>query len=305
MVLNFWQRAGEAIAVAGLLAVTLGACNDSDSGGEAADGRVQVVATFYPLFEAAQRVGGDRVAATNLTAAGAEPHDLELTSGQVDDIEDAEVVLVLGGGFQPAVEQAVERAEGRVVNFVDDERVLADTPGAGTDPHVWLDPLLMRRIAEEVRAALVEVDEPGRQTYEANAAAYMAELDELDHSFQEGLSNCQRRTIVTSHDAFGHLARRYGLVQEAIAGVSPEGEPEPQRLAALADKVEAEGITTIFTETLVSPQVGEALAREANVATAVLNPVEGLTAAELDAGKSYRSVMLDNLAAIRSALGCP
>jgi zinc transport system substrate-binding protein len=264
--------------------------------GDGADGRVGVVASFYPLAEAARRVGGDRARVDDLTPAGAEPHDLELTSGQVDAIERAEVVFYLGHGFQPSVEKAVRRSDGLLVDVL---------RGVETsDPHVWLDPVQMKGVVERVRDAYADVDKPRASRYQANADGFARELDALDAAFRQGLQDCDRRVFVTTHGAFGHLARRYGLTQRAIAGLSPESEPAPGRLSALADEVRAEGITTVFTETLVSPRVADSLAREAGVKTAVLNPLEGLTEDDLRHGRSYVSVMYDNLTALRSALGC-
>jgi zinc transport system substrate-binding protein len=176
-------------------------------------------------------------------------------------------------------------------------------PG-GTDPHVWLDPTLMAAIADEVGAALTRADPAGASVYQQNAAAYGAELEALHREFSDGLRDCDRRVIVTAHAAFGYLAARYGLMQEPIAGVSPEAEPDPRRLAELADLVKREGVTTILTEELVSPRVAETLAREAGVKTAVLNPLEGLTPEELTQGEDYASVMRQNLSTLRVALGC-
>ncbi|MGI8984685.1 MAG: metal ABC transporter substrate-binding protein [Acidimicrobiales bacterium] len=287
------------------LTMTFGAA--CGSGGGAGDGRPQVVAAFYPLFEAAQRVGGDLVQVRNITPAGSEPHDLELNSRQVDQIEDAAVVVFLGRGFQPAIEKAAERAKGakvEVLSGLDDLRPAAGDDQLDVDPHVWLDPRQLKAIVGQVAGALSTADPANTATYEANAGAYSRELDELDAAFVAGLANCERRVLVTAHDAFGYLAGRYGLTQEAIAGLEPESEPTPQRLADLAGTVRAGGTTTIFYETLVSPKVAESLAREAGVRTAVLDPLEGLTDADAKAGRTYVSAMRENLAAIRLALAC-
>jgi zinc transport system substrate-binding protein len=151
---------------------------------------------------------------------------------------------------------------------------------------------------------MTRADPSGASIYERNAERYRGQIEALDQRFREGLHDCARRVIVTSHAAFGYLAARYGLVQEPIAGLSPEAEPDPKRLAELADLVRREGVTTIFTEELVSPRVADTVAREAGVKTAVLNPLEGLTPQELARGESYVSVMGENLAALRVALGC-
>ena len=291
-----------------LLAMGLAAGCGGGGGGDDADGRLPVVAAFYPLYEAAQRVGGDLVQVRNLTPAGSEPHDLELSSGQVDRIEDAEVLLFLGRGFQPALEKAAQRAQGSKVDVLTG---LANLRPGGSgddalevDPHVWLDPLQQKAIVAQVATVLAGADPANRAAYEANAATYSRELDELDAAFTQGLAQCQRRVLVTAHAAFGYLAARYGLTQEAIAGLEPESEPSPQRLAELTAKVRSSGTTTIFYETLVSPKVAESLAREAGVRTAVLDPLEGLTEEDQKAGRSYVSAMRENLATLRAALGC-
>jgi len=287
--------------------LVLGACGGGGAGSQA-KGRPKVVAAFYPLFEAAQRVGGDRVAVTNLTPAGSEPHDLELNTRQIDKIDGATVVLFLGHGFQPALEKAAARAEGAKVDVLGAVGALLPAPQGDAqldvDPHVWLDPLLFKAIVASVADALSAADPANRATYEANAAAYTSELDALDADFAAGLGDCARRVVVTSHAAFGYLAGRYGLTQEAIAGLAPESEPSPQRLADLNAQVRREGTTTIFYENLVSPKVARALAREAGVTTAVLDPLEGVSDADAKAGRTYVSAMRENLAALRLALGC-
>ncbi len=303
-----------ALLLAGLL-VGAGCGGGGGAGERTASGsaRVRVVAAFYPLYEAAQRVGGDRADVVNLTPAGTEPHDLELTPRQVDLIEGADLVLYLGGGFQPGVEEVANRSEGDAVDALEELSLLPGRPEegdeghaeAGMDPHVWLDPVMLGAVVGRVVAGLAAIDPGGKDSYVERAAAYRGELGLLDDEFSGRLAGCARRVIVTSHAAFGYLAKRYGLTQEAIAGLSPEAEPDPRRLAELADLVAATGTTTVFTETLVSPKVAETLAREVGVTTAVLNPLEGLTADELKAGETYSSVMRDNLETLAGALACP
>lgn len=292
-----------------ILAASCGA----DAGSLAPSGdRLSIVASFYPLSEAAERVGGPFVAVTNLTPPGVEPHDLELDPGQVTEIAEADLVLYLGEGFQPAVQDAVGVvAEGEHVDLLQGIAGARSTsepgePSGGdvVDPHVWLDPALMRRIVDRIAATLGRVDPGHAAAFRNRAGAFDADLAELDDEYRSGLSSCRRRVLVTSHAAFGYLADRYGLTQEPITGVSPEAEPDPERLAQLAADVERTGTTTIFTETLASPKVAQTLAREAGVVTAVLNPLEGLTPEQAQQGEDYLSVMRSNLAALRRALDC-
>lgn len=279
--------------------------------------RLRVVASFYPVAFVAERVGGRRVVVTNLTPAGAEPHDLELTPRQRDQIEDADLVVVMGEGFQPAVEDAARARGGRTIRLLDAlARDLVTAGGASvrrgvtadaharSDPHVWLDPHLMGRIVDEVTAALGRSAPARRAEFARNATALESELEILDDEFRSGLADCDRRVLVTAHEAFGYLAAAYGLRQEGVAGISPDAEPDARRLAELTDLVEREGVTTVFTESLVSPRVARTLAREAGVRTAVLNPIEGLNEREVRRAASYFTVMRSNLARLRAALGC-
>jgi zinc transport system substrate-binding protein len=293
----------QVLAAVGVV-LALGGCGAGVGSG---DGRPQVVAAFYPLFEAAQRVGGDRIQVRNLTPAGSEPHDLELNTRQVDHIEGADIVLFLGRGFQPALEKAAARAKGTKVDVLVGLGALRPAPADDklkVDPHVWLDPVLFKAIVARVATVLGDADPANRATYDANGAAYAGQLDQLDAAYTAGLGDCARRTIVTSHAAFGYLAARYGLIQEAVAGLEPSSEPSPKRLADLSAKVRDDGTSTIFYERLVSPKVAQSLAREAGVTTGVLDPIEGVSEAGAKAGRTYLTAMGENLLALRLALGC-
>jgi zinc transport system substrate-binding protein len=298
-------RASMAIAVLGLVATS---CSPSDGSDEGSSGTLAVVAAFYPVQEAAERVGGDLVDVTNLTAPGVEPHDLELTPDQVEAIATADVVLYLGEGFQPAVEDALGDAEGVAIDLLAGVPTV-EPPGGSeggltVDPHVWLVPVLYARMIDEVRGALAQAAPDDASTFRTNAEVFTRGIARLAHDYQSGLADCERTLIVTNHAAFGYLASEYGFTQEAISGVAPDAEPSAQRLAQMKELVEQRGVTTIFTEDLVSPKVAETLAEEAGVQTAVLHTLEGLTDEEVEAGDDYASLMRENLSTLRGALGC-
>ena len=254
-------------------------------------GRKDVVAAFYPLAYAAQQVGGPTVEVTNLTPPGVEPHDLEATLADVQAIRSADMVLLLGHGFQPQLEDAAGR--GKKVVW------LLDTPGLqrfdNGDPHVWLDPVRYALIVRRIGQAL---DRP------QDAARFESRLRALDREYRRGLAHCVRHEMVTSHEAFGYLAQRYGLKQVAITGLSPEAEPRPKDLQRVVELVRRTHATTIFFETLVSPRIAETVARETHAKTAVLDPIEGLTPAEASRGDDYFTLMRANLRALQGALGC-
>jgi zinc transport system substrate-binding protein len=276
------------VLIAGAVVLAASACGGEQ--GSSAGGREDVVAAFYPLAYAAQQIGGSGVTVTNLTPAGAEPHDLEVSPRDVQEVDSAEVVLLLGHGFQPQLEKAAHGDQ--VVE-------LLDTPGlkrfSNGDPHVWLDPLRYALIAKRIGAVLDR---------ETAAQRFVDRLHALDNEYRAGLGDCERNAIVTSHEAFAYLAQRYGLQQIAITGLSPEAEPAPKDLEHVVAIVRRTGATTVFFETLVSPRIADTVAREAGVRTTVLNPIEGLTEREQSAGEDYFSLMRSNLASLRSALGC-
>jgi zinc transport system substrate-binding protein len=258
----------------------------------------RVVAAFYPVAYAAEQIGGASVSVQNLTPSGAEPHDLELRPSDVVAIQRADVVLYLGQGFQPAVEKAVQSTHAHGIDLLSGFRLRQGKDEQGRrvlDPHVWLDPLRYAQMATRIGAAL------GRKQA---AAVYVSRLRALDARFRAGLAQCRRRTIVTSHAAFGYLATRYGLSQLALEGLSPEAEPSPKALAKLIAEVRRSHATTVFFETLVSPKLAETVARDAHVQTAVLDPLEGLTPDAVKGGATYFTVMRENLRALQLALGC-
>jgi zinc transport system substrate-binding protein len=250
-----------------------------------------VVAAFYPLAFAAERIGGHSVEVTNLTPPGVEPHDLEATPSDVQKIESADLVLLLGHGFQPQLEDAAGHS--------DKVLLLLDTPGLhrfdNGDPHVWLDPARFALIVERVGNALHEPRTTER---------LVADLRTLDDEYRTGLAHCARHEIVTSHEAFAYLAQRYGLQQVGITGLSPEAEPTPRDLQHVIDVVRKTHATTVFFETLLSPRIADTVASETHTKTAVLNPIEGLMPAQAARGEDYFSLMRANLSALGKALGC-
>jgi zinc transport system substrate-binding protein len=270
---------------AAALALAAGCGGGNENGSDGPD----VVAAFYPIAYAAERVA-PAADVRNLTPAGAEPHDLELSARDVERARQADVVLYLGGSFMPALEDAVA-GSANAVDLLDD----APIETGAVDPHVWLDPA---RYAALVRRVAQALSRPGA------GAGLVAELRELDRDYRRALATCRRREIVTSHASFGRLSAAYGLRQVALTGISPEAEPSPRALEELVRTVEATGATTVFFEPLVSRDLTETVAREAGVATAELDPLESLTEEKIAAGADYFSVMRDNLTALRAALGC-
>jgi zinc transport system substrate-binding protein len=303
----------------------------SDGTSDGADAGLSVITAAYPYQFVAERVGGAQASVDNLTAPGVEPHDVELTPQQVAGLEDADL-LVYERTLQTQVDDAVDQLgldgdrvldvtsvvpleetgalaehahEGGTAEHESDEHESDDHESGeetALDPHIWLAPDNLAEITEAVADRMGEVNPDDAAAYRSNGDALVDDLRALDERFREGLRDCERMTVVTSHDAFRYLAAEYGLDMVAIAGIEPSQEPSPARQAEIADIVAAEGVTTIFTEELVSPAVADSIAAETGAELAVLSPIEGLS--DETADEDYLSLMQQNLTALQEANGC-
>lgn len=308
------RRVGVSLTAAALVLTAGCGSDDAGGGGDGGEG-LQVLAGFYPLEWAAERVGGDRISVEALTPPGGEPHDLELAPRDVASVEDADLLVYLAG-FQPALDEAADTAGGdHVWDAGSAADLLAgeahDEAAEGTDddheddvddPHFWLDPVRLADVGDALADRLTELDPEGADTFTANAAALRSDLEALDAELRAGLADCAVDTLVTAHDAFGYLAERYGLEVVGISGLSPSQEPTATQLAAISRLVAERGVTTVYTEALVDPAVAETVASEAGVRTAVLDPVEGLT--DESPGEDYLEVMRANLATLQAGQSC-
>jgi zinc transport system substrate-binding protein len=276
-----------------------------------------VAAAFYPLEYVTREVGGDRVDVAALTPPGAEAHDLELTADSLVALTDADLLVYLDG-FQPAIDDAVaqrsgpsldvgevatrEYAEGGEHSDEEEGEHSDEEDHGSTDPHFWTDPTVMAEAAALVELALAEADPEGADVYAANADSLVADLEDLDAMATAALGSCEITTLVTAHEAFGYFADRYGFESEPISGLSPEDEPAPAELAAITDLVQEQGVTTVYTETLIPTDLADTVAAETGATTAVLDPVEGLT--DESPGEDYREVMEANIQTVATGQQC-
>lgn len=305
------------ISLAALLATALVATTAACSPQTQATGsdQIQVLAAFYPLAFVAEQIGGERVAVTTLTPAGAAPHDLELAPAHTRKISEADLVL-FQSAFQPSVDEAVSARDPKNVldsahlatlaldpehEHGEDEEHDEDSHDHGpNDPHFWLDPELYASFADEVAQELTTLYPDGAAEFATNLDSFKLTLDQLDQNYTDGLATCKTRSIVLTHAAFGYSAQRYDFNQVAIVGVDPEAEPSPVQLKKVAAMVTELGIDTIFFETLVSPKVAQTLASDLKISAEVLDPIEGLTVPDTN----YFTIMESNLDALRAGMQC-
>ena len=299
---------------------TLSACA-GDSSATGNSDKFDVVASFYPMAFLAEQIGGDHVKVTSLTEPGQEPHDLEISTQQRAQLEESDAALFLKG-LQPAVDEAVgqtgikTKIDAATLTTLEDhgntehshegeeahaEEGHSEEEEHARDPHIWLDPVKYAEVAEGVGKAFEKADPDHAADYKKNTEALVGKLNGLNTQFQDGLKSTKSKVFFTNHAAFGYLAERYGLTQEAISGLDPESEPSAARVKELQQEAKADGVTTVFYETLVSDKTAKTLAKDANLKKDVLDPLEGIT--DKSRGDDYFQVMEANLKALRTALG--
>ncbi|WP_226000537.1 metal ABC transporter substrate-binding protein [Paenibacillus sp. BJ-4] len=291
--------------------------SQTEPGTEQSGKKLNVVTTFYPMYEFTRQVAGEHANVTALIPAGAEPHDWEPSAKDMAQIKDADV-FVYNGIVEGWAEQALSSAANDKRFVVEASKGLNLMEGTAEeeeahgeeghdhghvlDPHVWLDPVLAQKEVEAIEAGLVNADPANKADYEKNADAYIAKLKDLDTAFKTGLKDVKRKDFITQHAAFSYLAKQYGLTQVPIAGLSPEQEPTPDKLADIIKFSKANNVKTIFFETLVDPKVAQTVATEIGAKTDVLNPLEGLTDEDKQNNLDYLGVMKNNLEALKKAL---
>lgn len=270
--------------------------------------KISVVTSFYPLYYLSERIGRDKADIHNITPAGAEPHDYEPTAQDVALIESSNLLILNGVNLESWGEDIKSNLSEHTNLVIAGEGLvnqqIAEDGKTIMDPHVWLSPSLAGKMADKILVGFQVADPANISYYTANATALKEDLAGLDVDYSSGLKACVSRDIITSHSAFGYLALAYNLRQVSIAGLSPNAEPSPQEIAAIAKFAKENGVKYIFFESLVSPKLSETIATEVGVKTLVLNPIEGLTKDDISSGKNYFTEMRNNLKNLKIALQC-
>lgn len=280
---------------------------------------LKVMASFYPMYDFAAKIGGDKAEVIAMVPSGTEPHDWEPAAADIRNLEEADLFIYSGAGMEHWVDDVLASLDNKDLISVEASEGVAlrdghshsheEEEGAGEseeegqyDPHVWLSPLNAEKEMENIKNAYIKADPDNRDYYEANYELYASRFADLNQKFKDTLSSLPNKDIVVSHEAFGYLCDAYGLNQVGIEGLSPDSEPSPARMAEIIDFVRANHVKVIFFEELVSPKVAETIAKETSSSVQVLNPLEGLSDEELENGADYFSVMEENLKQLEAAL---
>lgn len=261
-------------------------------------GKLTIYTTFYPLYDFTKKIAGQKAEIFMMVPAGVEPHDFEPTPKQIAEIEKADVFVYLDKSMEPWGHKIRENLAKKGVKVVEAGKGLVEDG----DPHIWLDPNIAKEMARTIYDGLIIADDENKDFYGKNVTALYEEFDKLDEKYKKTLSKVEKKDIVTPHAAFGYLAKRYGLNQISIAGITPEHEPSPKKMAELTELIKEKNIEYIFFETMASPKLTEALAREVGAKTLVLNPLDGISSEEEKQGEDYFSIMKKNLENLKTAL---
>ncbi len=279
--------------------VSLTGCVEQPKSGD----KINVVTTFYPLYEFSKRTGGEKADVSILVPAGAEPHDWEPGPKDIIKIESAEIFVYNGAGLEPYIDKIMKQIESQKLIVVDSgEGIELIKEGGKADPHIWLDPVLAKHQVESIEKAFIKADPKNSDYYRANAQALKQDLDVLDANISKELAHAKKKVFISSHSAFSYFAKRYALKQIAIAGLSPDIEPSPAKIAEIVRIARENKVKYIFFETLLSPKLSETIAKEAEAQTLVLNPIEGLSEDQIKQGENYFTIMRENVENLKLAL---
>jgi ABC-type Zn uptake system ZnuABC Zn-binding protein ZnuA len=249
---------------------------------------VRVATSISVLADMIRNVGGGRLAVTNIVPAGSDVHTLQVTPQDIQTITTANLLFLNGGGLESAIEPTIRNNIGPTAQVVElfqvvpeDQRIKgAEHAGeahageekpagqeGGSNPHAWLDPRLGARYVGAIRDVLVQADPNGRDTYEANAQRYISEIEQLDGQLQQQVQEipAANRKLVTFHDAFPYMARRYGLDLVGVVVASPQSEPSAAQVADLVQKIKTQNVKAVYSEPQINPRVLELAARDAGL----------------------------------------
>ena len=278
--------------------------------------RLSIVATIFPLAEFAREIAGDRAAVDLLLPPGADVHTWQPRVSDVRRIETADLLLSIGQGLEPWLEDLVkgtpsarfirlEASHGLELINAAGENSPADHEHGRVDPHVWLDFGNDEKIGAALAAALTRLDPEGGPLFARRAEALRDRLRRLDADFSRALGPCKgRRFLLAGHAAFAYLARRYGLIQTALYGASPDAAPTPRELARAISRAREEGVKTVFFEPSTGDKAARLIAAEVGADVLLLHPGHAVDPALLKAGATFFTLMRQNLENLRHGLGC-
>ncbi|QIR75104.1 zinc ABC transporter substrate-binding protein [Sulfurospirillum diekertiae] len=273
---------------------------------------VSVTTTIFPLYDVVKTIGGDKVKLTNLVPFGVEAHEFEPKAKDIAALSKSDFFIISSPVFETWSTKVISslKIQDKTIDMSQKVKLIElkhseheHAHKESYDPHYWLSIDNYMNVAKEVATLLSTKDPENAKLYEANLATYLAKLEALKTDY-EVLKSCKNKKVIVNHDAFEYLAHEYGITQYSITGMTPETKPSPKQIAQLIDLTKKEKITTVFFEEFASDKVAKSIAKEANVKTDALRPVENITVAESKKGIGYIDIMKENLIKLHDAMDC-
>jgi zinc transport system substrate-binding protein len=283
--------------------------------------KIQVVTSFYPLYNFAKEVGGDKIQVSNITPSGGDAHDFEPTILDNQKVLESDLFIFQGKNFDTWAEKlAKQKTSGKNLEMASnfdlkkaeehaEEENHSEEKASGKDhseldPHIWLDPVLAQKQIEIIRDKLIETDSKNKDFYNKNAQGYIEKLKNLDQKFSSSLRSCKKSEIVVSHKAFSYLADRYNFKIEAISGLEPSQEPTQKEIENIVEIIKKDGLKFVFYEEQLNPELAKTVANESGAKIKILRSIESLTKEEEKNGDSYITIMEKNLESLKQGLEC-
>lgn len=297
------------ILVAIIIVATLAGLYFSNNGGTSSSSKLNVVATFYPLYDFAQNVGGDKVSVSILVPETTDVHDFEPTPSSLFAVSNAQVLIYNGAGLEPWIKSIVTSAGNSKLIQVDTSQGIQLLPvpsqfqinNQTIDPHVWLDPLNAKQQVNNILQGLIKADPADSQYFTQNANAYEAKLDELNIQAINATTNTATKYFVTFHEAFAYFANQYNVTQLPILGPFEE-EPSPADIQNVVNAINQYHLKYVGYESLENQAIPNSIRSETNATLINMNPIEGLAPQEKAAGDTYITLMQQDINNIQLAL---
>ena len=281
---------------------------------EPAGGRIRVLATFYPVYDFAANVGGNRISLSLLVPETVDVHAFEPTPQSIQEVATANVLIFSGAGLEPWIPQVIAAAGNPGLVLVDSSQGISLLPvpsqfqrgNRTVDPHIWLDPLLAKQQVTNILNGLIKADPNDQEYFTSNAEKYIAKLDALNSEISDVAAHAKTRYFVTFHEAFAYFARRYNLTQISIAGPFEE-EPTPGDISNVVATINGYRLCYVGYESLENPSISQSIASQTHATLILMDPIEGLSQSDQAAGKDYLTKMQDDLGSFKLALnsvGC-
>lgn len=265
--------------------------------------KIPVVASFSIIGDLVRQVGGDRVSVATIVGPDGDAHVYEPSPADGRSIAQARLIFVNGLGFEGWLDRliAATKSKGDVVTL--GKGITARKDEGGEDPHAWQDVANAKVYVEAIREALMAADPEGAATYKANAGAYLAKLDALDAEIRQAIDALpkERRRVVSTHDAFGYFASRYGVEFIAPQGVSTEAEVSARDVAKIIDAVKSQKVAAVFIENIADPRLAKRIASETGARMGGVLYSDALSDAKGD-GATYVDMMRHNVKQLAKAL---